>query len=63
MDLEGPNTKGSQSGRGRLWYMRQVPSKTNINIQGNIFTIPKGTLRIQSQTECSGKKKKVKGLE
>ena len=50
MDLEGSYTKVSQSGRGRLWYMRYTPSKTNTNIQGNIFTVQKETLRIQSQT-------------
>ena len=50
MDLEGSYTKGSQSGRGRPWYVRYIPGKTNTNIQDNIFTIQKETLRIQSQS-------------
>ena len=50
MDLEGSYTKGSQSGRGRPWYMRYIPGKIKVGMQVNKFTTQKETLRIQNQT-------------
>jgi len=49
-DPEGSYTKGSQSGRGRPWYMRYVPGKIKIGTQVNKFSTQRETLRIQSQT-------------
>ena len=43
MDLEGSYTKGSQSGRGRLWYMRYSSRKIKIDMQVNKFTTQKET--------------------
>ena len=48
MDLEGSYTKGSQSGRGRPWYMRYIPGKIKVGMQVNKFTTQKETLRIQT---------------
>ena len=58
-DLEGSQAKGSQSGRGRLWYRRYLPSRMKTDIQGKNFTIQ----RIQRQRIPEKKKKKVNGLE
>ena len=41
MDLEGSYTKGSQAGRGRSWYMRDIPGKIKIGKQVNKFTTQK----------------------
>ena len=43
MVLEGSNTKGSPSGRGRPWYTRHLPGKIKVDIQGNKLTTQKET--------------------
>ena len=61
-DLEGSQAKGSQSGRGRLWYRMYLPSRIKLDIQGQNFTIQKETQRIQRETKDSRGIKYVNGL-
>ena len=37
MGLEGSRTKGSQSGKGRWWYMRYLPGKTKRHRRQQIY--------------------------
>jgi len=53
MVLDGSYTKISLSGKGRPWYMRYLPGKIKVDIQGNKLTTQRETLRIQSQTKGS----------
>ena len=46
MVLEGSDTKVSPSGKGRPWYMRCLPGKIKVDIQGN-------KLKTQKETENS----------
>ena len=48
MVLGGSYTKGSLSGRGRPWYMRYLPGKIKVDIQGNKLTTQKETENSQS---------------
>ena len=53
MVLDGSYTKISLSGKGRPWYMRYLPGKIKVDIQGNKLTTQRETLRIQSQMKGS----------
>ena len=53
MVLDGSYTKVSPSGKGRPWYMRYLPGKIKVDLQGNKLTTQKETLRIQSQMKGS----------
>ena len=56
MDLEGSYTKGSQSGRGRLRYIRYIPGKMKIDLQVNKFTTQRETEDSKSNRGFQGKK-------
>ena len=53
MVLDGSYTKISLSGKGRPWYVRYLPGKIKVDIQGNKLTTQRETLRIQSQMKGS----------